>query len=176
MMVDARTIQTPLTLCVSQSENGLRTARAVLRAVLEARGVDRDRMDDSLLVAGELLANALQHGRSDAVMDLDCVDDELRITVTDPGPGFRLEEIPPAGSLRGGGRFGGFGIPLVKTLCSRVDWKSSEAGTRVEAVVSLNSADAIPCADLKIELLGLSADDAAWLLGEGADLDTAATF
>jgi len=159
---------TVLRIDVRQEGAGLRTARAFVREHLEARGVDRDRMDDALIVAGELLGNAVRHGQSEAgfcVLHLHCTTQEVRITVSDFGSGFRLAEIRPVGSLRGESRVGGFGIPLVKTLCSRAEWTSSEAGTSAEAVVSLDPAQNIAPVGLPLDFLGLCEEDAAWLLG-----------
>jgi len=170
MTTEACRGSTVLTLDVFAGEMGLRAARAVVRAHLEGRGVDRDRMDDSLLVAGELLGNALVHGRSAAgyaVLHMVCAADEVRITVTDFGPGMRMDDIGPVGSPREDSRIGGFGIPLVRTLCSHVEWKSSETGTCVEAVVNLDPARAVAPESLPLALLGLCPDDAAWLSAEG---------
>lgn len=129
-----------LSLETTENERGLRMARDTTRAVLETAGIIRDRIDDCLLVVGELSGNVIQHARSSSgcfrVM-VECRPDDVLLTISDSGIGFELSAIPPVGGVRVDGRVGGFGLPLVRTLCYQVDWYSSPDGTTVQAAVSL---------------------------------------
>jgi anti-sigma regulatory factor (Ser/Thr protein kinase) len=95
-----------------------------------------DRVDDLVLVVGELTANTLAHTDGPGVLRLwvsggavICqVDDEGQIT--DPQAGKRRPD-PAAG---GGGR----GLWLVRQLCDRVEISTGPAGTSVRARMLLD--------------------------------------
>lgn len=130
-----------LSLETTEDERGLRMARDTTRAVLDSAGVPRDRIDDCLLVVGELSGNVIQHARSamgSFRLIVECLPHDVLLTVADAGPGFELSAIPPVGCARGDGRVGGFGLPLVRTLCRQADWFPSPSGTTVRAAISLD--------------------------------------
>jgi anti-sigma regulatory factor (Ser/Thr protein kinase) len=135
--------------------------RDTTRAVLGAAGVPSDRIDDCLLVVGELSGNVIQHARSAAGsfrLTVECRPHDVLLTVADSGPGFELSAIPPVGCARENGRVGGFGLPLVRTLCQQADWFPSPAGTTVRAAISLDppAEEAVPVFDFNL------ADFDAW--------------
>jgi len=150
-----------LSLETTEDERGLRMVRDTTRAVLDAAGVPRDRVDDCLLVVGELSGNVVQHARS-AIgsfrLVVECLPHDVLLTVADAGPGFELSDVLPVGGARGDGRVGGFGLPLVRTLCRQADWFPSPDGTTVRAAISLEppAEELIPVFDFDL------ADFEAW--------------
>lgn len=131
-----------LSLETTEDERGLRMAREATRVLLENAGVCGDRTNDCLLVMGELAGNVIQHGRSAAgrfQVAVECRREDVLLTVTDAGPGFDPTAVPPVGGARSNGRVGGFGLPLVRTLCRQVEWLPSPMGTTVRALVSLEA-------------------------------------
>jgi two-component sensor histidine kinase len=87
-------------------------------------------IDAAEVIFGELVANALEHGRGDVTVDL-CrrgIDTVLR--VHDEGSGFSLETEPPeVEKLRGRG------LRFVHTLARRVVLSESGAISTVEALL-----------------------------------------
>ena len=130
-----------LALDTSEDARGLRMARATTRAMLEQAGLDGERIEDCLLVIGELAGNVIQHARSaEGAFQLlvECGEDEVQFTIIDFGRGFDPAKIPAVGSVRGDGRVGGFGLPLVRTLCRRSEWQPTDTGTTVRVSMSLS--------------------------------------
>jgi anti-sigma regulatory factor (Ser/Thr protein kinase) len=145
-----------LSLDTPEDERGLRMVRGATCAVLEAAGIARERIDDCLLVVGELSGNVIQHARSAAGwfrLTVECRAHDVLLTVADSGPGFELSSVPPIGGARGNGRVGGFGLPLVRTLCHHAEWYPSPTGTTVEAAVSLEPRveEAMPSFDFDLD-------------------------
>jgi anti-sigma regulatory factor (Ser/Thr protein kinase) len=130
-------------------------AREAARVLLENAGVCRDRTNDCLLVVGELVGNVIQHGCSAAgrfQVAVECRRDDVLLTITDAGPGFDPTAVPPVGGARSNGRVGGFGLPLVRTLCRQVEWLPSPTGTTVRAVVSLEPPAEEPLPNFDLDL------------------------
>jgi anti-sigma regulatory factor (Ser/Thr protein kinase) len=95
-------------------------ARRALDRWLLTRGVDEDLRDAVLLVATELVANAVQHARSGFTLAAEMLDDgAVRIDVFD-----RDTRLPVAG-LADEDATGGRGLHLVSTLAT--DWGSGTA-------------------------------------------------
>lgn len=91
--------------------------------------------EDALLVADELLANAITAARTRAVLSVEMVDGDLVIEATDDGQGDpRLNEHgrtpPPAGRERGRGLY------IVRTLSRGVEATSTAEGSVVRARVA----------------------------------------
>lgn len=148
------------------SEVGGRLSRTIVRGILEARAVESSRIDDCLLVLGELVANVSLHARSPSghfLLALDCDGDEARFTVTDQGSGFDPLAVGTPGTRRGDGRIGGMGIPLVQRLCRRAEWYPTSMGTTVRAAIGL--CEAPPPEPLALDLM-LDDEDARWLAGQ----------
>ncbi len=91
-------------------------ARARLREQLAGR-VSQDDLDDVVVLASELVTNAVRHAGADrddtVVVHLALAFDVLRVEVCDHGPGFE----PPA-VLRQRAQGGGNGLILVERLSS----------------------------------------------------------
>jgi anti-sigma regulatory factor (Ser/Thr protein kinase) len=159
-----------LSLDTTEDEQGLRMVRGTTRAILEAADVPRDRIDDCLLVVGELSGNVIQHARSAAGsfrLTVECRAHDVLLTVADFGTGFELSSIPPVGGTRGDGRVGGFGLPLVRTLCHQADWFPSPLGTTVQAAVSLDAPAEEPVPAFNFDLADFDAWDVDDLPGDG---------
>ncbi|MDQ3629209.1 MAG: SpoIIE family protein phosphatase [Actinomycetota bacterium] len=114
---------------------GIRAARHGLMAWLTDQDVE---VDDPVLVAAELLANAVVVARSTAVLSvtLDDEGDRVVLEVADDGDGTAPVEItgwrlPPTDSERGRGLY------LVRALSDEVSTTSSGSGTVVRCVIRL---------------------------------------
>lgn len=94
-------------------EAGQASWRAAVTAALGDE--PRHRVDDLMLVAGELVANALEHGEPPAALEVVVEADALLVSVIDGGPLIPLSPMPIApGAVRGRG------LAIVEALAS--DW------------------------------------------------------
>ena len=78
--------------------------------------VPADAADDALLIASELVTNALRHGKPEIVLALDLHTDRLRIEVHDAGDELPAMPEPLPESVHTGGR----GLLIVAATAS--DW------------------------------------------------------
>ncbi len=85
-------------------------ARRRIAAFARAKGVAEDDLSSLLSAVGEALANAVEHGKTPAPLDIECRVEADRIfaTVSDAGVGFEREpellgELPDVESERGRG-------------------------------------------------------------------------
>jgi anti-sigma regulatory factor (Ser/Thr protein kinase) len=114
----------------------LSRARALVAEVARRAGLSAERSADLLLVASELGANAIRHGRGGGTLhvwsDRSAVSCQVedRGHITDPLAGRRLPEPMPAGGL---------GLWAVHQLCDLVEARTSERGTTVRARIALGS-------------------------------------
>jgi len=115
----------------------LAEARSAIRAALARAQVGRLTAGDFTAAAGELLANAVQHGRAPAQLRLWIRPDRLVCIVHDHGPGF---DDPLAGYLPppGTGEPGGAGLWLARQTCDRLDMRSGDDGFSVRATTFLD--------------------------------------
>lgn len=91
--------------------------------------------DDVVLVASELVANGIRHGRPPVTLILDrAPGDAVLVTVRDAG-GASVPMMREASKTAGGGR----GLAMVDALSRRSGWRRTDAGTEVWAVVSRTS-------------------------------------
>ena len=96
-------------------------------------------------VVTELVTNSVRHAKminGRLQMQIDCLFDRVVITVTDSGKGFYIADIAEPGSIRPDfdfkARVGGFGLPLVAALSSKVDFTCLRpSGMQVRAEVML---------------------------------------
>ena len=103
-------------------------ARRQLRGALCAQGVDRQQVQDALLVTSELVTNAIRHGsrRGDRVeLEFRLVDHRLSLCVRDAG---RAHAVPRALAL-GADRSTGRGLAIVSGLAR---WTEREMDGRRE--------------------------------------------
>jgi serine/threonine-protein kinase RsbW len=94
-----------------------RAARAHVAEDLARRGVPDSRADDILLVASELAANAIRHGRPPAILRLDYSAATVRVTVSDHGVSGEPAVLDAATDM-GHGR----GMAMVQALADEVGW------------------------------------------------------
>ncbi|MER5779709.1 ATP-binding protein [Streptomyces sp. NPDC002039] len=110
-------------------------ARAVVRDLLGYAGINLDSVTaaDALLVASELVTNAIRHGGGLTAFHGELTDHGLRLSVADTSP------HPPATRPRTGepGQTGGYGWPLVQRLSERVDVHTHMHGKTITAVLRL---------------------------------------
>lgn len=89
--------------------------------------VPPDRLEDVVLAASELVANAVQHsgarGHGTLAMSVDLDGRSVRVQVEDPGPGFDPSHVPEVGGFA----TSGFGLHLVERLADR--WGVTSDGT-----------------------------------------------
>ncbi|MFD5571240.1 ATP-binding protein [Streptomyces cadmiisoli] len=98
--------------------------------LLDRWGLVPDLRDSAVLIMGELVANATEHGRSRMSIGLELAERTLRIRVADFGG-------PRSGRgrhARSAGSFGS-GLHIVRTLSQRLRVRRSRNSWRVEAVL-----------------------------------------
>jgi anti-sigma regulatory factor (Ser/Thr protein kinase) len=115
------------------------TARHLVSDALTELGAERCVIDDANIVVGELVMNAVRHGRphGDGTVEVTwaVVADVLRFSVSDGG---RVEHL--AATMPSATSFGGRGLAMVDLLCR--DWGYDGAdGTRVVADIPAPTAD-----------------------------------
>jgi anti-sigma regulatory factor (Ser/Thr protein kinase) len=86
-------------------------------AILEAQ-----KRDDAVLMASELITNALRHGTGEITLRIDVEGDRLRVEVSDEG-NVRVAPSPEPGA------HGGWGLGIVDQLSD--DWGVREGSTKV---------------------------------------------
>ncbi|NXY94801.1 ATP-binding protein [Streptomyces sp. BR123] len=85
-------------------------------ALASGHPVTPDMRDAVLLVASELVTNAVRHTDGPCCLDVSWAGDGIDVDVTDSSPQPpRLRTADPAGAT------GGYGWPLVRRLASEVD-------------------------------------------------------
>jgi anti-sigma regulatory factor (Ser/Thr protein kinase) len=95
--------------------DALRAARRQVRRL--AKGVlDGERLEDALLLTGELATNGLIHGGPPISVWAGIDDRRLRVEVHDGGPGLAAGFVPVAARLD---QIGGRGLQLVDALSDR---------------------------------------------------------
>ncbi len=115
----------------------LAEARSAIRTALARAQVGKLTVGDFTAAAGELLANAVQHGRPPAQLRLWIRTDRLVCTVHDHGPGFDdplAGYIPPPGT----GAYGGAGLWLARQTCDRLDMRPDIDGFGVRVTTFLD--------------------------------------
>ncbi len=114
----------------------LAEARRAIRTALASAPVGKLTAGDFTAAAGELLANAVQHGRPPAQLRLWIRPDRLVCAVYDHGSGFGdplAGYVPPSDA----GERGGAGLWLARQVCDRLDMRSDGDGFSVRATTFL---------------------------------------
>ncbi len=102
----------PLVWSLPPVPEAVREVRHRLRTHLTI--VPQPHLDDVLLVASEVLTNAIRHGEGPLVVQVWPGPDVLRVEVVDHGP-----VAPMRPRERGEGDEGGWGLHIVEALASR---------------------------------------------------------
>ena len=103
--------------------------RAQVRVVLREWGLTDEAADDVLLVATELVTNAIVHGLGPVRVAMTPSTESVRVEVHDAGTG--RPQLHPPDPWRIGGR----GMQLVEALSLRWGWTNNGGGTTVWADV-----------------------------------------
>ncbi len=135
-----------LSLHLPEDSTYIRTTRLLSRCLLEDMRVKKAIIDDVETVVAELCANVIRHAKSEAshyLMTLEYYQPKVVITVRDEGQGFAQEDMAPVGTSRsdgkGGERYGGYGLSLVKSLSERLEFTATDPrGTTVTVEMSLH--------------------------------------
>lgn len=113
-----------------------REARTRVRQVAEAAGLGGNWLRDAMLAVGEAITNAVRHGHSgelDSSFTVSCManSERISVSVSDNGPGFRMERLPSVEDvlLQEHGR----GIHCMQAFMDEVSF-SFEGGTSVRLV------------------------------------------
>lgn len=120
-------------LAVPEDAGSVRRARWFVSAQLAWWSVDATVAGDAVLVASELVTNALRHGRAPRRLELELSAETLRIAVGDAGPGRPRRR--PFATDRESGR----GLALLEALGA--DWgfePKPAAGKRVWCELALS--------------------------------------
>jgi anti-sigma regulatory factor (Ser/Thr protein kinase) len=112
---ELRTLGSTRTRMVLSRPDALRRARAEVRR-LAAGVLERERLDDALLLTGELATNGLLHGEAPITVWAGLDDRRLRVEVHDHGPGLDAGFVPVRARPD---QLGGRGLQLVDALSDR---------------------------------------------------------
>jgi serine/threonine-protein kinase RsbW len=118
---------------------------AVVRLVVSSLAIARraladERIDDLKLAVSEACTNAFEAnvsvGRADAPVTVSCAEapDRFEVSVTDAGPGFDPDQLPPHPPVTDPDRLNferGLGIPLIRSLVDDVRFEPGIEGTTV---------------------------------------------
>src|SRR5262245_47186342 len=121
-------------LVLPADPSAVRKARRLLTELLEEAGVPAGQRSDALLLANELMANAVQHGsRENDAIEIVCTieRDVLRVTVFDAARSGRTPAVLTPDEERAQGR----GLRLVDQLAD--SWNEQIVGGRREVGFSL---------------------------------------
>jgi anti-sigma regulatory factor (Ser/Thr protein kinase) len=110
----------------------LREGRRFVARTLRDWQVEESRIEPVLLVANELVANAIVHARSAPVLSLEVSGDDLLVRVSDDS---RVAPVPQTPSVDGSG---GRGLILVEALSDR--WGIDTAGRGKSVWVAFDGA------------------------------------
>jgi len=108
----------------------LHSARHAVAALVTAWGATTDQIDALILITGELAANAVRHGGGHGRLRLWRLPAQVRLAVSDRGPGLPDPtraglQLPPPGAL------GGRGLWLVRAFADAVEIYSGGEGATI---------------------------------------------
>lgn len=110
----------------------LRDLTAAIDAVLETNNVGREVRDDVRLIAEEIVANAIEHGGSDAqteiIVEITALEDRLAIEFRDCGRPFDplTVQVPTLDADIDERAVGGLGLHLVRELAESLSYLREE--------------------------------------------------
>jgi serine/threonine-protein kinase RsbW len=135
-------------------------ARLVVSSLASSRrALGDERIDDLKLAVSEACTNAIE--AQGGTVDGDHVRiriweglDQLDVAVEDRGPGFDPDALPPHPPVTDPDRLNferGLGIPLIRTLVDRVEFRTSSEGTSVVMTIFGGPAELEPPEDLAVD-------------------------
>lgn len=96
-------------------------------------GLGKDALvEDAQLVASELIANAVLHGRGPITLSLAASEGGVALEVRDRGG---TDAFDPGAPMPAQDSSGGRGLPIVRALASAVEVDTRDGDTRVRAVL-----------------------------------------
>jgi len=101
------------------------TARHALQPWLAGVDCSDEIVGDALIVVSELVTNVVMHTASESFLVAVFDDHRLRLEVHDHSPHAPVIADQPPGSA------GGFGLPIVDSLCDAWGWEPTASGKRV---------------------------------------------
>jgi anti-sigma regulatory factor (Ser/Thr protein kinase) len=114
--------------------------RSLIADCAAVAGLPAERGGEFVLVAHELIANAIEHGGGRGQVQVFCADGELHCRVHDRGPGVSSDAVPSqlsALAILDGGE-GGCGLWIVRELADRLVIGANGAGAIVTASLRIN--------------------------------------
>ncbi len=108
-------------------------ARAFIRGATDTMPITAETREDVVLMASELVTNAVQSGASDISIGLVVNDQELLLIVNDDGAGW------PTVSAAEDDEEGGRGLAIVAQLADRWEVVRQAHGKRVRAILGMNN-------------------------------------
>lgn len=100
-------------------------------------GLGEPRLSDFVLAVHEVACNAVEHGGGSGSLVVQLVDGTLHCRVTDSGPGFSEDVIPPEPPGMFSGE-GGRGLWLTRELTDRLEIATGAVGAVVTLAVGLD--------------------------------------
>jgi len=124
------------TITIPSEEKYLAAVDDFVEEFLRKHGTDESVIADIAISVSELVINAISHaGKSSPdkmiVVEVTKTDGEVKISVSDQGPGFNPDEIADPLADENLLKETGRGIFIVRSLMDTVDIKTSEHGTTV---------------------------------------------
>jgi serine/threonine-protein kinase RsbW len=110
--------------------------RHLVTAIAAQAGLAGYRLHEFVVAVNEIVTNAIRHGGGFGHIRIWCADDQLRVEVTDHGPGMRTEHLA-GGQVPSATDLGGRGLWLVRQLCDSFSIRTGPTGTTVQAAAQL---------------------------------------
>ena len=123
----------PIRMSLSSRFENIEMAQHLCGKLLEPYDLPEETRHWILMALREALANAIKHGNSQDVakrvhLDMDVVDDDLRLTIRDEGSGFDpkgvADPLAPENRMKTSGR----GIFYMKTFMDEVAFRPVDGG------------------------------------------------
>jgi serine/threonine-protein kinase RsbW len=152
-------MQLVLELEIPASPEYIAIARLVVSSLASARRALADeRIDDLKLAVSEACTNAIEAHTASAPDEHVRIrvwegEDQMEVSVEDRGPGFDPDALPIHPPVTDPERLNferGLGIPLIRTLVDKVEFRPSSAGTSVFMTLFGGPAELEPPEDLAV--------------------------
>ena len=111
-------------------------ARRSVEEVIAAAGVANAEKNDLVIIASELVTNAIAHGSGPVTLSVSCEDSEITVEVSDGDPRVELIDMRPVDATAVGGR----GLRIVAALADRWGTRRSHRGKTVWATKAVRLA------------------------------------